>query len=84
MLAYSLMHNVITVSFSNPVGHCGNQSGLRRIWVHLGLAGNHQAATKMRVQRFAIRKEGYFSILQSPERGWRGEGTVIREKIWKP
>ena len=26
----------------------------------------------MRVLRFAIREEGYFSILQGPEMGWRG------------
>ena len=28
-----------------------------------------QPASKMRVQRFAIREEGYFSILQGPEMG---------------
>ena len=34
----------------------------------------YQPESKMRVQRFAIREEGYFSILQGLEMGWRGVG----------
>ena len=32
----------------------------------------------MRVQRFAIREEGYFSILQGLEMGWKGLTTGFR------
>ena len=32
----------------------------------------NQPASKMRVQRFAIREEGYFFILRGPEMGWSG------------
>ena len=33
----------------------------------------------MRVYRFAIRKEGYCSILQGLEMGWRGVTRRVRE-----
>ena len=34
-------------------------------------SNKNQPASKMQVQRFAIREEGYFSILQGPEMGLR-------------
>ena len=37
-----------------------------------GAPRDNPPASKMRVWRFAIREEGYFSILQGPEMGWRG------------
>ena len=44
----------------------------------------YQPASKMRVLRFAIREEGYFSILQGLEIGWRGlRAVATRTKIMK-
>ena len=57
---------------SLPSGH----KNLKKIHENMPFGAFYQPASKMRAQRFAIREEGYFSILQGLERGWRGVGTV--------